>query len=242
MVSARRYARRVDWLPNDPDFLTVFGAVLAAGTALIGIAVSLSQFSGAARARRTVEWATAALSTETDPARRLVLDRLKLRGQAHLVAARYVPWWRFTEAGLWMLLTPALIVIGANNDRGVGWIVTYTLAGFVNLATVGRRAVRLYSERTRVARQFVAGKQDLEPVHIDLLNQMEGGTLREFGFGFIIAAALMTTGGLTAWALTGGGGSARWLWPFVGLFACWNAFRLVHAYAASAAETSATSR
>lgn len=224
----------MDWLPNDPDFLTVFGAVLAAGTALIGIVVSFSQFTGAARARRTIDWATVALSSETDPARRLILDRLKLRGQGYLVAARYVPWWRFTEAVLWMLLTPAFIVITANRDGGVGSLATYVLAGFINLATVGRRAVRLYSERTRVSRQFVAGERDVEPVRIDLLNQMEGGTLREFGLGFAIAAAIMATGGLTAWALIGGGGSARWLWPFVGLFACWNLLRLVHAYAVAA--------
>lgn len=231
----------MDWLPNDPDFLTVFGAVLAAGTALIGIVVSISQLTGAARARRTVEWASAALSTETDPARRLVLDRLKLRGQGYLVAARYVPWWRFSEAAMWMLLTPALIIVTASNARGVGSLLTYAFAGLVNLATVGRRAIRLYSERTRVVRQFVAGERDVEPVRIDLLNQMEGGTLREFSLGISVAISVMATGALVAWALTGGGGSARWLWPFVGLFACWNALRLIHSYATTAAETSATS-
>jgi hypothetical protein len=229
-------------LPNDADFLTVFGAVLAAGTAMIGIVLSFSQFTGTARARRTIEWATAALTTETNLARRLVLDRLKLRGQGHLVAARYVPWWRFTEAVLWMLITPALFVIAANRDDERTYAIVYALAGLVNLATVGRRAVRLYSERTRVARQFVVGDRDVEPVRIDLLNQMEGGTLREFGLGIAVAISVMATGALVAWALTGGGGSARWLWPFVGLFACWNALRLIHSYATTAAETSTTSK
>lgn len=232
----RRYPHTVDLLPNDADFLTVFGGVLAAGTALIGILVSFSQFTGAARARRTVDWATEALTMETNPARKLVLDRLRLRCQGYLVASRYVPWWRFSEAALWMLLTPVVIVIASSSGRAAGSVALSALAGLVNMAVVGRRAVRLYSERIRVAHQFVAGGRDVEPVQIDLLHQMEGGTRREFTLGFAVAAAVMATGALVAWALTGGGGSARWLWPFVGLFAFWNSVRLIHSYAASAAE------
>lgn len=226
------------WLPSNSDYLTIFAAVLAAGTALIGIFVSLSQFTGVSRARRTVEWTSAALATEEDSARRLVLDRLKLRGQGYLVAARYVPWWRFSEAALWMLLSPAVVIVAANADRGTSYLVSSAIAGFVNLSIVGRRGVRLYSERLRVAHGFAAGGQDVEPVRTDLLAQMESGTLREFTLGFLVAAAVMGTGALTAWALTPGGGGARWVWTLAGVIACGHCFRLIQTYAKSWADQS----
>ncbi len=223
-------------MPDNTDYLTVFGAVLAAGTALIGIFVSLSQLTGSGRARRMVDWTSAALTTETDTARQLVLNRLKLRGQGYLVAAHYVPWWRFSEAALWMLLSPAILIVAANNGRGTMTLISSALAGLVSLGVALRRSIRLYSERIRVAHQFIVGCHDVEPVQINLLNQMEGGTLREFTLGYGAAAAVMGTGALVAWALTEGSGSSRLPWSILGILACWCCFRLIHSYATAWAE------
>lgn len=182
-----------------------------------------------------VDWTSTALNSEEDAGRRVVLERLNLQGQGYLIAERYVPWWRFSEVALWLLLSPVLVIFLATKDRGVGSFVLAALAILINVSTVARRGIRLYCERTRVAHQFSVGGNDVEPVRIDILNQMEGGTLREFALGIAVAVALASTGGLVAWAIADGGGS-KWIWPFLGLLACWRCFRRIHSYATSWAE------
>lgn len=223
------------WLPANSDFLTVFGAVVAAGTALIGIFAGLSQFTGTSGARRTAEWTTDALDKEQDPARRLVLERLKLRALGHLVAARYVPWWRLYEVALQALFTPVFIALNLSL-----WSV---LAAWVNLSAAVRRAIRIYSERLRVARQFVKGGRDVEPVRVDLLNQMEGGTRTEFTLGYLAAAAYIGTAALAALALRQHGAPpSRWLWTILGICVCLGFVWKIRAYAASWAERATSSQ
>jgi len=222
----------VDWLPGDTNFLTVFGAVLAVGTTLLGLVVGLGQFTGAARARRIIEWTSAALESEKDAARRIVLERLKLRGQGYLVAARYVPGRLFTEAVVWTLVAPTTVILTVSRNSGdVMALVASISAGTVTVALVARRAIRLYAERMRVARQFAIGGMDVEPVRIDMLAQMEGGTRREFILGFACSISVTGTGALLAWAIVAGRGSFTWVWAALGVFACWNCLQLVHTYA-----------
>ncbi|POH75174.1 hypothetical protein [Arthrobacter glacialis] len=225
----------MDWIPKDTDILTVFGAILAVGATVLGLVVGLGQLSGAARASRTIEWTSAALSVEKDSARQMVLERLKLRGQGYLIAAQYVPWWRFSSAIAWTLLSPAFVISAASRSSETLFLVIAVVAGVLNLTIMVRKAIRLYSERTRVARQFVLGGSDVEPVRIDTLAQMEGGTKREFLLGFVCAVTVMGTGVLLALALVEGCGSDAWLWVFVGGSACWGAFQVAHVHATQGA-------
>lgn len=221
----------MEWIPQDTDFLTVFGAVLAVGATVLGLVVGLGQFSGAARARRTIEWTSEALSIETDPARQNILVRLKLRAQGYLIAAQYVPWWRFSEVISWTLLSPAVVILTSSRDTPTSTITLGLLVGTTNLTLVIRRGIRLYAERMRVAYQFTAGGSDVEPVKVSILAQMEGGTRREFLLGLVCSIAIMGTGGLLAWALVEGRGSFVWFWVLVGGAACWGAFQLAHNHA-----------
>lgn len=229
----------MEWLPGNADFLTVFGAVLAAATAGLGLAVGLSQFSGPAKARRIIEWTSAALDSEHDSSRRSVLEQLKVHAQGHLIAARYIPGWRFTEAIVWAFLAPVFLILTAQKGDGTT-TVTMVLVSIVTLALVFRRAIRLYTERQRVIHQFALGGTDVEPVHIDILHQMEGGTRREFTLGFACAVSVTATGGLLAWGLIEGRGSAAWIWAGLGAFACWNCVQIVHGYAKRTAQRQRT--
>ena len=204
---------------------------MAAGSATLGLLVGLGQLSGAAQARRTIEWTSTALSIEKDAARQTVLQRLKLRAQGYLIAAQYVPWWRFSEAIAWTLLAPALVILGAHRSGEITSLIGILSLGVVTLTAVARRAIRLYSERMRVSHQFAFGGADVEPVQVDILAQMEGGTRPEFALGLACAITVMGTAGLLAWALVEGRGSTAWIWVFVGGFSCWSAFQLVHGYA-----------
>ena len=103
---------------------------------------------------------------------------------------------------MWTVLAPLSLILSARNgdSSGVGAVAF----GVVTLALVFRRAIRLYAERERVAHQFEAGGIDVEPVRVDIMEQMEGGTRREFSLGIISAVAVMATGALAAWGLVGG--------------------------------------
>jgi hypothetical protein len=96
---------------------------------------------------------------------------------------------------------------------------------------VGRRTVRLYAERIRIARQFAIGGIDVEPVQTDLLGQMEGGTRHEFTLGFVCSVLVMGTSALLAWALLEEPGNIAWLWTIIGAVACMFCFHEIHAYA-----------
>lgn len=222
----------MNWLPEGSDFLNVFGAVLAVGTTLVGLFVSLSQFTGSTRARRNIGWTTTALETEEDEARRIVLNRLKLRGQGHLLAVDYVPWWRFTEVAVWTLLSPALVVVAAYRDDTFFFVLI--IAGLVNLAIVIRRAIRLYAERIRVAQQFAVGGTDVEPVRIDMLGLMEGGVRREFVIGIVCAVSVMGTAASIAWGLTASRGIL--VWSIIGIVLCASSFQLLRSHAMSWAD------
>lgn len=220
----------MDWTPEDSDYLTTLGAILASGTALLGLIVGVGQFSASARARRLIEWTSAALDSEKEASRRIILERLKLRAQGQLVASRYIPGWRFAEAGFWSLLAPAALIAAAQNGDAVStWSTLFF--GVVNLALVFRRAIRLYAERYRVAHQFAAGGTDVEPVRVDMLEQMEGGTRREFALGGVTAISVMGTGGLLALAATEATASPVGAWAFLGAFACWCCFQTIRAHA-----------
>jgi hypothetical protein len=221
----------MEWIQNDADFLTAFGAVLAVGTALLGLAVGLGQFTGASRARRTIEWTSSALESEKDAARIIILERLKLRGQGYLVAAQYIPGWRFAGAVAWTLVAPTTVILGASRGGELLSLAASILSGLVTLALVGRRTIRLFAERMRVAHQFALGGMEVEPVRMDILAQMEGGTRREYSLGFVCAASVMSAGGLIAWALVEGRDSTVWLWLIVAAVACWSCLQLVRSYA-----------
>lgn len=225
----------MDWIPDDTDFLTVFGAVLGAGTALLGLVVGLSQFTMGARTRRIIEWTSAALKSEKDPGRQLILQRLMLGAQGRLVAARYVPGRLFSEAFIWILLAPATVIFSISRSDAISTVVTIS-ANVLLVALVARHAIRLYTERIRVAYQFTLGGIDIEPVRVDMLSQMEGGTRREFILGFICSISVTGTGALLAWAVLAEHGSIAWVWAGLGLFACWSCFHTTHIYAKKWAE------
>lgn len=218
------------WTPANADYLTVFAAVLAAGLTLLGLLSGLAQFTRSARARRTIEWTTAALATETHDERKAVLERLRVRAHAQLISAHYVPLWRFGEAAVWSVLAPVFLAVGAVGDASVGSVLSMSVTGLLALTILARRAVRLYAERQRVIFAYRQGRE-VEPVRTDILELMEGGTRREFLLAMYCSLALMGLGGLTAWALRNPDDRSLWAYVGLGMFAAWGAFASVHTYA-----------
>ncbi|MGX1596869.1 hypothetical protein ACWIDS_07345 [Dietzia maris] len=220
----------MEWLPEDADFLTVLGAVLAAGTALLGLTVGISQLSVPSRARKVVEWTSSALERENDTSRKVVLQALKLRAQGSLISSQLVPGRLFGESIAWSLLAPTAIVIVSNRSDGQP-VWTYIFTTSIVMTLVFRRAIRLYAERQRVRYQFAEGTFSIKSVRVDILEQMEGGTRVEFALGFICAVSLVGTGGFLAKAIIEGREGTMWFWAGLGVFACWCCAKIVHAHA-----------
>lgn len=232
----------MEWIPQNTDFLTVFGAILGAGSAALGLIVALNQYSSAARARRTMDWTSTALGVEKDPGRQIVLTRLKHRAQAHLIAVEYVSWWRFSETIAWTLLTPGFVIVGLSRDGNVSSIIAVMGLGVALMTLVFRRAIRLYLERTRVSHQYEVGGADVEPVRIGFMNQMEGGTRLEFALALVCATVVVGTASLLSWSLTEERPSASWAWVYLGVFFCWSSFQVVRSYVRGWARKAVSSR
>ena len=103
----------MDWVPENADFLTVFGASVGAVAALTASIAGLAQFTAVAKARHVLAWTTQALDSEDDPVRRQIVQRVMLRMQGRLLASHYIASWRFVEPALWTLWAPLSLFLSA---------------------------------------------------------------------------------------------------------------------------------
>lgn len=215
------------------EHLPFIGASLAAIATLVGIFTAVDQLTLSARLRRLEAWARAAEQGETDDARKAALREIQSVATARLVGAAYVPAVYFLEFILWALLAPVLTV--TQFAKSSPWGERLSSAGFttVVLALVLRRAVRLYLERQRVAREYLDG-QAIKPPGLDILHQMEGGTRREFRYA-VLFAVVVTTASVCVGMLLSGNTS---VWPFAVLVAVtllgWSPFRYLRAQSVTA--------
>lgn len=147
------------WLPDDTNFLTVLSSILTVATAALGLLVTFNQLTKPASARRTIDWTTAALATETDEMRRSALEELKLNSQGYLIATARVPWWRFLGVIAIILTAVSLTGITVCLRVPVAQILFAAVPGAFWIGLIGSSALLSYVERLRVADAFVAGRQ-----------------------------------------------------------------------------------
>lgn len=216
----------MEWLPTEADFLTVFGAVLAAGAALLGLVTGLNQFSNAARARRLIEWTSAALTSEQNTNRRTALENLKLHGQGHLIAVHLMPWWHFSGTFLWTLLSSSSI-IAILKELNVLFIISHLIL----LTLLVQNSIKFYIERVRIEHQFVIGNLNIDPIHPETLAWIRRGTKSEWILSFSFSFSTLITSGLIAGALTAGQGAGIWPWAVMGASACGICLMVIHFYA-----------
>lgn len=210
----------VTWVPDNPDFLTIFGAAVGALAALTAVLAGLAQFTAGAKARRLLAWTTEALEIEPDATRQAILRDVMRRTQGRLLAAHYVASWRFVEPALWTLLAPWSLFNAAHRADSLWSLITSILASATFLALPYRRGIRLYAERYRVMHQFSEG-HEIGPVRTDLMEQMEGGTRREFRLGYQGATAVVALAASVAWIVTAPERLLPWVVALVSVIALW---------------------
>lgn len=215
------------------EYLPAVGASLAAIATLVGIAAAIDQLTLPARLRRLEAWSRAAHESETDDERKSALRMIRSVATARLVGAAYVPVMYFIEAVLWTGLAP--LSVAAAFAASSPWSERLGAASFtlIVLALVLRRAIRLYLERQRIAREYFDG-QAVKPPGLDLLHQMEGGTRREFVLALVFAVTITAASAGLGEMLSGN----KSIWPFAVIGAAaligWSPFRFVRAQSVTA--------
>ncbi len=176
------------------SLLTTAGAALAVVASAVGLVVTIEQLTLRARLRKTVE-TTKALKEFEGGNRAVVLTSIHDVAVARLIAGWLVPGWRFAEAVVWLLGAPIALgfMVWQQGLSRESW--TFGFFAIVAVGLSNRRALRLVLERQRVARQYLL-EQTIGPARIGLMHQMEGGTRKEFLYGFLgsVGAVLIALG------------------------------------------------
>ncbi|WP_216693308.1 hypothetical protein [Dietzia psychralcaliphila] len=83
---------------------------------------------------------------------------------------------------------------------------------FAILVGVLRRGIRLSCEKLRIRTQYALGGKNFEPVRVDMMEQMEGGTRKEILFAIVGAAGAIALVYGAFWGLLGDG---KGIAPFI---------------------------
>lgn len=163
---------------------------LAAIVSLVGLAVAVGQWTRPAALKRRVKWLQETIEHESNEARLVTLRSMLHNANASLVAGVLVPGWRFLPLAAVMLLGPAQAFAWARKDADV-WNILGALGISLTLSMNPiRRGVRLLAERYRVAYEYHEGTAPVQTARLGILNQMEGGTRTEVGFGLVAALGI----------------------------------------------------
>lgn len=167
----------LDWLSRS----------LAVLVSLVGLVVAVNQFTLPAILRGREKWLRETLAAETNEHRRVLLQEQLIRTTARLVGRLLLPARRYAEIVFWLILAPIQAYLWTLNSPN--WLSAVNTIAFsvVFLGNAIRRSIRLLAERFRVVHEYEAGSQAVRPPRTGVLAQMEGGTRKEFRFGFLLA-------------------------------------------------------
>ena len=82
----------------------VLKAVIAMSGSAIGLLAGLGQISLSSKSRQTIEWINNTIDKDTgNEPRQKILKELRLSQEGRLIAAHYVPWWKFMLLPTWAI-------------------------------------------------------------------------------------------------------------------------------------------
>ena len=198
----------MSWIPKDASVVALIVSLTAILGTVVNAVAGLSQFSRTAKAYRTIEWTNSTLDQDQDDeGRQRPLMELRISQEAHLLAAHYVPWWRFMVLPLWMILVGSLFLyaIGAgkySSDAAVPTLYYLAFCTWFAWLFIGS-----YCERVRIVEHHKAGC--LTEPHIPLWRM--GNMVLVYAACFSVAASALCGGVVLAGrpkhseALAGGG-------------------------------------
>lgn len=172
------------------DLLTTLGAAIAVVATLVATAVAIEQLTLAARLRKREAWAREIATHETVPTRSSVLEEVRLRATARVVASLYVPALRFAPSVGWIAVTVVLLTgtwwSDGTQDEDLLYVVPL---GLVATVIGARQCIRTYLTRERIAHEYLQAKE-ITPPTLDLAGTISGRrTSGEFIFAAVFAVS-----------------------------------------------------
>ena len=148
----------MSWIPKDASVVALIVSLTAILGTVVNAVAGLSQFSRTAKAYRTIEWTNSTLDRDRDDeARQRPLMELRISQEAHLLAAHYVPWWRFMVLPLWMILVGSLFLYAIGTGKYSSDAAVPTLYYLVVCAWFAWLFIGSYCERVRIVEHHKAG-------------------------------------------------------------------------------------
>ena len=148
----------MSWIPKDASVVALIVSLTAILGTVVNAVAGLSQFSRTAKAYRTIEWTNSTLDRDQDDeARQRPLMELRISQEAHLLAAHYVPWWRFMVLPLWMILVGFFFLYAIATEKYSSDATVATLYYLVFCAWFAWLFIGSYCERVRIVEHHKAG-------------------------------------------------------------------------------------
>ena len=148
----------MSWIPKDASVVALIVSLTAILATVVNAVAGLSQFSRTAKAYRTIEWTNSTLDRDRDDeARQRPLMELRISQEAHLLAAHYVPWWRFMVLPLWMILVGSLFLYAIGTGKYSSDAAGPTLYYLVFCTWFTWLFIGSYCERVRIVEHHNAG-------------------------------------------------------------------------------------
>ena len=148
----------MSWIPKDASVVALIVSLTAILGTVVNAVAGLSQFSRTAKAYRTIEWTSSTLDRDQDDeARQRPLTELRISQEAHLLAAHYVPWWRFMVLPLWMIPVGSLFLYAIGAGKYSSDAAGPTLYYLVFCTWFAWLFIGSYCERVRIVEHHKAG-------------------------------------------------------------------------------------
>lgn len=148
----------MSWIPKDASIVALIVSLTAILGTVVNAVAGLSQFSRTAKAYRTIEWTSSTLDQDQDDeARQRPLMELRISQEAHLLAAHYVPWWRFMVLPLWMILVGFFFLYAIATEKYSSDATVATLYYLVFCTWFAWLFIGSYCERVRIVEHHKAG-------------------------------------------------------------------------------------
>ena len=125
----------------------------------IGLFAGLNRVSRTAKAHQDIEWINGTIDKDTDnEPRQKILKELRLSQEGRLIAAHYVPWWKFMLIPAWAIGYAAPTIQSAKQGGSLNGIALLSSIYSVVCFYLSWLTVGWYAERVRINEHYRASR------------------------------------------------------------------------------------
>lgn len=133
-------------------------ALAALISLFVGIAAGFAQISSTAKARRMIEWINSTIDNDvSNKLRQDILKKLRLSQEGRLIAAHYVPWWRFILLPMSVVVYLAATAYFKRHYSHLLEFWPFQILSIVGLICVSQITIGWYIERSKIKEYYCKG-------------------------------------------------------------------------------------